>query len=332
MDASSGLVSCCQGRPVGLVMLSIEAVHSANAIDKLVVGLSQEQAWAKPFLRYREEQFYRYYSDPDALFRDLLRATCGDEVAKGIAFGAKVLQLIGSWPPGRLRRAFAKLPEKDLRRLATYTRRVIRLLLKKQFDSVASDTDDYNLDWPRLINEPSIQFLFQLFVPCFVHFGKTPQHLFAQATKADRPDLPSLRNLVKLDKRVAHHPVLRAVVHDQDRAVRRLRLDVVAGALKSYPRRLKRRAVKERVGGMLSKFSEGFGQRIARLRSSSYSTRCAGHSLAVANCVTPTFPQVATHFEDGSMPLGRQSRFRAWTNLNSKASGQRHVALLRLRA
>jgi hypothetical protein len=262
MDARTGLLAWVHGRPVGLVMLSIEAVRSADAIGEAVDGICQEQSWAKPFLRYQEEHFYRYYVDSDAFLRDFARTIFGEEEAAGILLSVEFFRRLRSWPPGRLRRLLAKVPEKQRRKLLKYVRRVLVLLLRKQLASVATDTDDFNLDWPRLVTEPAIQFFFQCAVPCYLHCGTSPQELFSRAT-AEHPDLRALRELIKLDKRVAHHAAVRATVHHQDRATRRRRLDVLGSALRSYPRRLKRKAVKERVGGLLSKVSEGLGRRMS---------------------------------------------------------------------
>jgi hypothetical protein len=105
----------------------------------------------------------------------------------------------------------------------------------------------------------AVQFFFRVAFPCWVLHGKWPSRMLWMASRGGPAGLRALKDLIRLDNQVIHHPRLDNVLHPPQRALRQSRKSWLTRALNGKTAAISRVRLKYRLGRLIYDVAQRIG-------------------------------------------------------------------------
>lgn len=203
-----------------------------------------------------------YYCEHRRMRRDLLRALGVEDCE---IEGCELLLRSLSWSARADRSVvsaeLAKLTTDEWRAAMSDGASMLKGIWTQHWAELRSDEQDEmaNAGWQEFFSVPACQHFFRIAFPCWIFFGKWPPQMLRRATSGGAGSLAALRDLIRLDKEVIHHPRLHDILHPRQSRLRSSRRLLLAKALRSPPPNVSRVKVKYRLARFIYDVAHALG-------------------------------------------------------------------------
>lgn len=203
-----------------------------------------------------------YYENDRRMRRDLLRSLgVGASEIEGCELLLGGLSRLACADKSVVTAELAKLTPDEFRSAMAEGASMLKDVWTEHWQELRSSEQEETSDaeWREFLAISACQHFFQIAFPCWTIYGKWPSEMLRLATSGGVGSLAALRDLIRLDKEVIHHPRLHDVLHPRHARLRSSRRSLLAKALRSSPPNVSRVKVKYRLARLIYDLAHALG-------------------------------------------------------------------------